>query len=281
MRHRIIVAALLFSTSLTAQQRLSEVPTGFDNLTNGAITQQEFDSARATFESVQGVTDGLGPVFNDTSCVSCHFSAGAVGGSSQVTELRAGRYNGRTNYRFRSFGSREEPEFVAATVVLASGGTIPNRSLINQRAICPEAQSTLSPEYNVTATRISLSMLGDGYVEAVPDEKLKELSEEQARRTQNRIRGEWVEVPILEAPGIETRAAPRHGAMPYGLKSECPTRPEAATRSRAPTTQAASQDQDFFFSLSTFSGTTISLRESKLEMVRLLEVRLPCSAWSS
>ncbi len=92
--------------------------------------------------------------------------------------------------------------FVPGTVKLADGSSIVERSLINQRAICPDAQSSLSPEDNISAQRISLSTLGDGYVEAVPDETFRALSASQARATQGRIHGQVVEVPILEAAGV-------------------------------------------------------------------------------
>src|SRR5260370_746892 len=58
--------------------------------------------------------------------------------------------------------------FVAATAVTANGTLIPNRSLINQRAICPDAVEHVTDVDNIRATRLSLGLFGDAFVEAVP-----------------------------------------------------------------------------------------------------------------
>ena len=60
-------------------------PTGFNNLTNGFEAQDAFDKDRQKFEEVEAISDGLGPVYNATSCVSCHQNP-VTGSSSQVTE---------------------------------------------------------------------------------------------------------------------------------------------------------------------------------------------------
>src|SRR6516164_3251489 len=51
-----------------------EAPTGFNNSTNGFEGQDVFDKDRQKFEEVEAISDGLGPVYNATSCVSCHQS---------------------------------------------------------------------------------------------------------------------------------------------------------------------------------------------------------------
>jgi hypothetical protein len=50
-----------------------------------------FSDFRSTFEETEDVEDGLGPVFNDTSCANCH-SVSITGGSSEIRETRAGTY---------------------------------------------------------------------------------------------------------------------------------------------------------------------------------------------
>lgn len=216
----ILTAGLaLGAQSIGAPQ---EALTGFDNQTNGAVFADQpgfdFNAALNTFSEVEGSADGLGPVFNNTSCVGCHFSGGAVGGSSQVTVLRAGHYENTAGRTMRSRRDQNEQRvgfvfggtFVPATVTLADGSTIVERSLINQRAICAAGQSTVSPQDNVTAKRISLSTLGDGYVEAVPDETLRTLAASQASATRGRIQGQAINVPVLEMEGVT--AVGRFGA---------------------------------------------------------------------
>src|SRR5207344_2575691 len=85
---------------------------------------------------------------------------------------------------------------------------IEGRTLINDRAICPngafpneEIQEHVLDNANIRTFRLSISVLGDGLVEAVPDEFLRELAARQCRDTHGHICGRAFEVPVLEAPG--------------------------------------------------------------------------------
>lgn len=123
-------------------------------------------------------TDGLGPTFNGDSCAGCH-STPVTGGVSSITELRAGHLDHRGN-------------FVPATAFVNFGTEpIPNRSLINLKATCPAARETLTPADDIRALRLSLNVLGDGYVEAIADRTLKQIAGSQERYE----RGDVVEVP--------------------------------------------------------------------------------------
>jgi hypothetical protein len=57
------------------------------------IFRSTFDAARAIFEEHEPVDEGLGPVYNADSCAGCH-SNPVTAAISQVTELRAGSFNG-------------------------------------------------------------------------------------------------------------------------------------------------------------------------------------------
>jgi CxxC motif-containing protein (DUF1111 family) len=180
-----ILPFLLAAASTQTPQQYTEAPTGFDNLTNGAVDQTTFTSAEAVFEEVeQPSPDGLGPVYNAQSCRECHQNM-VTGGASQVSEVRVGHMDRSGN-------------FVAATVTLGDGSQIANRSLINQRAICAAAQEYVPERENIRALRMSLNTLGDGFVESVADDDLKAIAAQQASTTGGRIRGEWIEVPVLE-----------------------------------------------------------------------------------
>lgn len=52
---------------------------------------------------------------------------------------------------------------------------------------------------------MSLSPLGDGYVEAIDDRTLVDIANRQARESRGQVMGQIVQVPLLEAPGL-TRA---------------------------------------------------------------------------
>jgi CxxC motif-containing protein (DUF1111 family) len=59
------------------------------------LTVQElakFEAGRIEFANEEGIGEGLGPVFNEASCVACHIGPGtAVGGTTQRLETRFGR----------------------------------------------------------------------------------------------------------------------------------------------------------------------------------------------
>jgi len=158
------------------------------------------DMASMQFQEVElPVPNGLGPVFNDVSCVSCHQSP-ATGGASQILEFRAGHYDFSRPSWFQDrhhIGDTNGSTgtFVAATAITTDGHPIPNRSLINQRAICPEAQEHLTGVDNVHATRLSLGLFGDAFVEAVPDAELLAIAGQN--------HGEAIMVDVLESPGTK------------------------------------------------------------------------------
>src|SRR5215471_11486212 len=141
-RYRVLVlATMILGCTLLSKaafvNQVTEAPAGFDNQTNGAITPAEFERAREIFTELEDPKDGLGPVFNNTSCVGCHFSAGAIGGSSQVTVLRAGHYENSNGHWLHFRRDQNEYQrrylsggnFVPATVQLADGSLIEERSL--------------------------------------------------------------------------------------------------------------------------------------------------------
>jgi CxxC motif-containing protein (DUF1111 family) len=183
----LLIFALPFvlAAAATQQQQLTEAPAAFDNQTNGAADPTTFANSEGTFSEVEQITpDGLGPVYNAQSCRECHQNI-VTGGASQVSELRAGHLDATGN-------------FVGATLILRDGSTLGPRSLINQRAICADAQGYVPERENIRATRMSVSILGDGFVEAVPDDELKAIAANQAQATNGRIHGQWIEVPVLE-----------------------------------------------------------------------------------
>jgi CxxC motif-containing protein (DUF1111 family) len=184
-----------------------EALTGFDGRTNGSVDQGTFDDDLVVFDDVETLADGLGPVYNAQSCRECHQNP-LSGGASQVSELRAGVRD--------AYGRFQEPR-----VPIARGKAfIEGRTLINDRAVCPnrafpdeEIQERVPDDANVRTFRMSLNVLGDGYVEAVADDYLRSLAARQCRDTNGRICGRTVEVPVLEAPGM-------NGVGRFGWKAQ-------------------------------------------------------------
>ena len=170
-------------------------PTGFDSASNGVTDDATHKADQDKFDEIELIPDGLGPLYNAQSCRECHQNP-VSGGPSQVLELRGG-HKGRD-------GHFENPE------IPINGGAevIKGRSLVNQRAICPNAafptteiQSRLPESENIRTFRISLNLLGDGFVEALDDSTLIELSKKQCRETHGKICGLILYVPVVESPG--------------------------------------------------------------------------------
>jgi CxxC motif-containing protein (DUF1111 family) len=153
-------------------QSATDAPTGFDNMTNGHTSQAVFDANRETFNNVETIADGLGPVYNQNSCVTCH-SNPVSGGISQITELRAGHFNG-------------------SIFVDAPGG-----SLINDQAINAAIQETVPEGNEVRTFRTSLNTLGDGFVEAIANGTFTDIRNAQPAGFQGTI----ISVPVIEAGG--------------------------------------------------------------------------------
>jgi CxxC motif-containing protein (DUF1111 family) len=178
-----------------------EAPTGFSTPTltanPGSLSEsngmaldagETFADVQTIFEEEEGLDEGLGPIYNAQSCVACHQNP-VTGGSSQVSVLRVGHRDrlGR---------------FVNPSIGIENGqARIAGRSLVNDRAICAEAQERVPDSENVRTFRMSLSLLGDGFVEAIDDKTLINIAIAQRLATGGRIAGEVIQVPVLEASG--------------------------------------------------------------------------------
>jgi CxxC motif-containing protein (DUF1111 family) len=178
----LMIAPVLTSSTPSTQDvptitplAATEAPTGF-GATNGFLndtTTPTFASAQETFEEVEDIDeDGLGPTFNDTACVACHQSP-VTGAGSQVTEFRAGN---TVNGIFTDH---------------------PGGSLIADRAIDVAIQEHLLPGNNTTTFRASISILGDGFIEAIDSNNINAVRLAQPAA----MRGNLTQVPVLEANG--------------------------------------------------------------------------------
>ena len=141
------------------------------------------------FEQREGNDSGLGPVYNATACADCHQNP-VTGGPGQITEIRAGHKDANGN-------------FVNPTITINDGAnTITGRSIVDDRAICPQAQEVLPASEKIRSLRAVLNTLGDGFVEAVDDATLQAIANAQPGQSNGQIHGETVPVAVLEAPGV-------------------------------------------------------------------------------
>ena len=164
-----------------------EAKTGFDNLTNGFLSQgprfdsitednvvplRSFNDGRFVFEEVERVEDGLGPTYNAQSCRECHQNI-VTGGASQIAEHRTGH--------------TQDGQFYESL-----GG-----SLIQSRATNPDIVEHVVDTDETRTFRMSTNTLGDGYVECISDSTLTAIRDAQPED----MRGSAPEVPVLEGDG--------------------------------------------------------------------------------
>ena len=205
-RKKVLLSVCLFGALLAmtigfagiAQQSAKEAPAGFNtpsfngaqSVSNGIVEPpgDTFARDQQVYEENETVAQGLGPVYNATSCVNCHQNPNS-GAASQITELRVGHNDANGN-------------FVNPTIFINDGqDTITGRSIVDDRAIGPQAQEHIPATENIRTLRAALNTLGDGFVEAIDDNTLTQIAERQPEESDGRIHGEIVQAPIFEAPG--------------------------------------------------------------------------------
>jgi CxxC motif-containing protein (DUF1111 family) len=124
---------------------------------------QRFNDGRTAFEAVEGVADGLGPVFNGTSCAGCH-DVGVTGGGSELVETR--------------FGTITDGVF---DPLAGLGGSLIQSQGIGVQGGCTFVGETVPPEATIRAERRTTPLFGMGLVDAVPDDAFLALAGLEAR----------------------------------------------------------------------------------------------------
>lgn len=115
-----------------------------------------FATGLSEFNNVEDAAAGLGPIFNDRSCVACH-GRPAVGGGSGIRVTRFGR----------SVDGGFDP-------LEGLGG-----SLLQRLSIDPLVREVVPAEATVVAQRQSTPLFGLGLIEAIPDETILNNAERQ------------------------------------------------------------------------------------------------------
>jgi CxxC motif-containing protein (DUF1111 family) len=149
---KLTQAALLVTGTILLAQQESVPGAPLPGLT--ARELELFRLGRADFLEVESATDGLGPLFNGTSCAQCH-NIPSIGGTGTIIEIRAGYRDGA--------GKFHEPP----------GGT-----LMHLFSVPPHnCQVAVYEEANVIGKRISIPLFGAGLIEAIPDGTLIRLED--------------------------------------------------------------------------------------------------------
>jgi CxxC motif-containing protein (DUF1111 family) len=111
-----------------------------------------FTAGKEEFESDETPEEGLGPVFNDTSCARCHTDP-AVGGGSALLETR--------------FGARKaDGTFDPLT---SEGGTLIQVKGIGVAGTCDFTGEKVPADATIVSLRRTTPLFGLGLVDAVPE----------------------------------------------------------------------------------------------------------------
>lgn len=129
-----------------------------------------FEDNKFIFSERETVADGLGPTYNDVGCIECHQSVD-VGAFGQQMEFRAGH-------------------LVGSTFVDAPGG-----QLIHARGTDSDVVEHITTAETVKAFRVTLSTLGDGFIECISNTDLQNNIAAQPAAQ----RGVLTQVPVVEA----------------------------------------------------------------------------------
>jgi CxxC motif-containing protein (DUF1111 family) len=122
-----------------------------------------FQAGQAEFEAVEGVADGLGPVFNDDACAKCHSVPGTGGGSARL-ETRFGTITG---------GQFDPLADLGGSLIQAQG--------IGIAGDCNFVGELVPAQATLVSQRRSTPLFGLGLVDAIPDDALQRLALQEAR----------------------------------------------------------------------------------------------------
>ena len=132
--------------------------------------QARFNAGKDAFEEVEGIADGLGPVFNEVSCVACHNVGGTGGGNSKL-EFRFGRItNGLFDPLTQFGGSLQQLQGIGD---LGDG--------------CEFHAESVGGGANVQAGRRTTPLFGLGLVDAVAGSTLEALAAVEPAATRGRV----------------------------------------------------------------------------------------------
>ena len=136
------------------------LPLGFGDAIAGLPPAQQalFAEGREEFKSVENASEGLGPVFNGTSCGGCHASP-AVGGVNDLVETRFGR----------TLNGKFDP-------MTEFGGSLIQTDGIGTMAECEYLGEKVPAEATIVAGRVTTPLFGLGLVDAVPDSTFRAIA---------------------------------------------------------------------------------------------------------
>lgn len=119
--------------------------------------RNEFEYGKKQFRRILSAAEGLGPVFNDTSCGACH------GRPEANASIPLGGASIGLSQSVRRFGSDQSGNFDPLTNL---GGSLLQAHSIN---FLPQCQEVIPAQANVISARLTTPTFGAGLVESIPD----------------------------------------------------------------------------------------------------------------
>jgi CxxC motif-containing protein (DUF1111 family) len=175
--------------------------------------------AHDAFAAVENINEGVGPIFNESACGTCH-SNGALGGAGEQIERRFGLF---TNNAFNAPDNRCGSLRQLFTVANFNNPNLPAAS----RGLCQPGNPTLccvpaerdAAEANIrNVGRRTQPLFGLGLVEAMPDSFFDALAAAQPAAIRGTVNRVPVVIPNPEDPSQSfnsTRVAR------FGCKAGC------------------------------------------------------------
>ena len=167
----------------------------------------QFAAAQANFGATENNVDGLGPIYNEHSCGSCHQN-GALGGAGQQTEARYGRITNGVFDAMESTGGSLRQLF-------GIGGF--NVGGLNCQS---GVDANPAPGATIFANRLVTPTFGLGLVDSLPDSAFDTL----ANREPAAIQGVVNRVPIaLANPADPAQVNGATRVARFGWKANIPS----------------------------------------------------------
>jgi len=164
VRRGACVCALLGCLAVIPNATNGQVPGGrgprFGDPLRGLSPSElaRFEAGKEGFAGDESVADGIGPVFNDISCVACH-DGSATGGGNPILSVRFGRI---TNGQFDDM-----KELGGPTIQRQGIGPFNGVDFVGE---------VVPPEATIVSRRRATPLFGLGLVDAVPDQTFHELA---------------------------------------------------------------------------------------------------------
>lgn len=134
-----------------------------------AAQKQDFERGKTEFMASEDIDEGLGPVFNGTSCGECH-EAGALGGAATNLDIARVTRIGR----LAANGSFDPlTEFGGSLLQVRSIHEIDNQYNVSGETVPAQA--------DFVSRRQTTPLFGLGLLQAIPEEELQAIAEAQAR----------------------------------------------------------------------------------------------------